>query len=287
MVPLVGSGSHYTVMLSIAEELFHRQHNITMLVSRLHENKLISSSNPVEKHIHYVYFKNVLQEVAHQFLFVDMNKAGKHVDWIYEVIQGSDLAKQKHLECEYLLQDTEVLNSLLDCKFDILLVDSYFNCPIVQFINKQQRIPYIVVSAVPTISSLPSMVNRFPYHPSYMPELTSGLTDRMTFIERLINTATSILFMCLFTIINAPYQIHRDEHDVISDTTPYYSEADLFLVNTHFSLDYPRPLMPNTVVVGGITTKPNLTLSKVRETYNFSIQVYFSIQIQNSNSNSS
>ena len=41
------------------------------------------------------------------------------------------------------------------------------------------------------------------------------------------------------------------------------SEAELFLINTHFALDFPRPLPPNVIPVGGLTTKPAQPLSEV------------------------
>ena len=84
----------------------------------------------------------------------------------------------------------------------------------------------------------------------------------MTFYERIVNVLSVLFFYILMTSVANPCEDIRLDFDIVH-TTQYYEDADLFLVNTNFALDFPRPVLPNTVPVGGLTTKPRNSLDKV------------------------
>ena len=260
LVPLVGTGSHYMAMYSTAKEMASRGHNITILVSSLHHEK---HSILNDHGIDFVFFKKNLTDVLHHFLFTDMRKAGKHKEWLLDIATGANYADSLLTECKLMLNDTELMARLGTLQFDLIVVDNYFHCPIVQYLSRNKSIPFVVLSPVPTIAHVSLLANRFDFNPAYMPELTSALTHDMNFSERLINIGTSMIFAAVFSLINYPYQHIRDECG-IPETTAFYDDADLFLVNTHFALDYARPLLPSVVTVGGLTTRRNKTLSLVR-----------------------
>ncbi|XP_072024753.1 UDP-glucuronosyltransferase 2B31-like isoform X3 [Amphiura filiformis] len=75
-VPLAGHGSHYHVMLNTAEELLHRGHNITMLVADRHENQIVSSKNPTEAAIHFIYFPSLFTMDEYIGLMTNLTTAG-------------------------------------------------------------------------------------------------------------------------------------------------------------------------------------------------------------------
>ena len=95
-----------------------------------------------------------------------------------------------------------------------------------------------------------------------MPEMMSAFDHRMSFKERLINTGWTLFFLGLMSMFSNPYEKLRHDFD-IADATPFYDDSELFLVNTHFSLDFPKPILPGTVMVGGLTTRPSQILDTV------------------------
>jgi len=81
----------------------------------------------------------------------------------------------------------------------------------------------------------------------------------MTFSERLKNTATAFLFSFI-----VPLQFPDPKHEIMNKFRRfgYFSSLDelmsrsaLWLVATDHVLDYPRPIMPNVVNIGGLTVK--------------------------------
>jgi hypothetical protein len=89
----------------------------------------------------------------------------------------------------------------------------------------------------------------------------------MTFWQRMLNVLSEI-YMKLGRIF---YVI--PQHDAIlrkyfnSNNIPSVSVLEkstaLLLINQHFSIVYPRPLMPNTVEIGGIHINPPKKLNAV------------------------
>ncbi len=113
----------------------------------------------------------------------------------------------------------------------------------------------MTLSAIQSMPAIDSITKRLPFNPSYMPELTSALDHRMTFSDRMKNVATAITYILVFTLINNAASETRSKFD-IADLSPYYEDAELFLIHSDFALDFARPLLPNAIPVGGLTTKP-------------------------------
>ena len=86
--PFVCDGSHYSVMLNIAEELLTRGHNVTMLVSDFHEVKILATKNSVEKRIHFTYFKAIVTEADQKEVVTGLTNAGlkgEYMKWLIEI----------------------------------------------------------------------------------------------------------------------------------------------------------------------------------------------------------
>ena len=262
--PLVGDGSHYSVMLKTAEELLTRGHNITMLVSDFYEHKILASKNPVEKRIHFTYFKTIIPEAEHKEMITGMTNAGLkggYTKWLIEA-SNSDLMTRMVLECGDNLGNKELMSKLLNSNFALLVVDNNQNCPIVQYLRNKSGVPIVSISAITSMPSVNLFSIRSPFNPSYMPELTSAFDHDMSFYERLRNVATSITYCVVFTLLNNPYHQVRLDFE-ISETSPYYDDADILLINTNFALDFAKPLLPNMGTVGGLTAGPAKPLTSV------------------------
>ena len=263
--PVLGSGSHYLLAKIIATELVNRGHNITMVVQdRYKQNHEVSGDDKrfnFEFHrsnFTQVEFVDVLQNVT------DAGLRGNYMEFMMELMATTDYMKKMVSECDNLIGDDELITRLRNSNFDVALMDGSDQCPLVQFLGG----PYVVL--LPTLTTVSPIwfENRMPFNPSYMPELTSELDDRMSFVERLKNTGNMIFFAFFMRLFSGPYEVLRTRYDRLADASFYFADAELWLINTHFVLDYPRPMLPNTFTVGGLSAAEARPLNQVSTIHN-------------------
>lgn len=94
---------------------------------------------------------------------------------------------------------------------------------------------------------------------SYVANAMLSYTSKMSFSERLVNT----LFNLLWDVGSEFYYYPKQEgmkSAFFGGALPHVKDlrksASLMLVNNHFSLNYPRPLVPAFVEVGGMHVQP-------------------------------
>ncbi|XP_047109016.1 uncharacterized protein LOC124777597 [Schistocerca piceifrons] len=109
---------------------------------------------------------------------------------------------------------------------------------------------FVTFSALaPTYYTLGNAMN-----PAYLPEVWVGLSDHMTW-ERLYNTYFYLRFYRTWFYQVLPKQetlvreVFGTEPPSIYETERNYS---LLIVSNHFSLEYPRPQLPNVIEITGI-----------------------------------
>jgi glucuronosyltransferase len=106
-----------------------------------------------------------------------------------------------------------------------------------------------------------------PYNPSYIPAAGTSFSDQMSFSERLINVIANVAMKITFSVAERIVTEGYVNKHIGNDVPPLSDIArntSLLLVNTHFSLNRPRPLVPGIVEVGGLHLKPPKKLPKVR-----------------------
>ena len=261
-VPLTGEGSHVNVMNAMATEMVVRGHNITMLVSS-HYKETLSSVHGNERY-HFEVFKPSISLESRREYLKNMTNAGlkgKYTEWLIKMFR-SDHVRSKSIEYRMMLSDKDLMSRLRDSNFDLAVADISHLCPTVQYLRKHMGIPFVATSCTLTISGGKSLGNRLPFNPSYIPEALTAFDHVMSFQERLINTGWALFITGVRICFSNSFEELRHEFD-IADTTHYYDDAELFLINSHFSLDFPKPTLPSTIMVGGLTTGPSQTLDTV------------------------
>lgn len=93
-------------------------------------------------------------------------------------------------------------------------------------------------------------------NPSHIPAWLVGLSPRMSFAERLINSLASVYLNFAFTMTYVP-PTQRLLNDAfgpgdVPSIVDIAKQTSAILVNTHYSLHGARPMLPNVVQVGGI-----------------------------------
>ena len=266
LVPASGEGSHSFIMSSIAKELVSRGHNITMLMSGMYRDKHAASNNDQERRFNFVFFKaNFTLSDMHEIIagITDAALHGEYLTYMIKLLGTSDFMLRHVDECAKLLGDRQLMAAFRDSNVSLAVVDSSFLCPIGQYLKQDQGVPYVALSALSTRQSAVLLFNRSPYNPSYMPEFTSGSSDRLqSFSDRLYNSIFATFLSGLTLSFANPFEDIKKQHG-ISHMSSEHTDAELWLVNTHFAFDFPRPLLPNTIAVGGLTTKPSKPLKQV------------------------
>ncbi|XP_069681756.1 UDP-glycosyltransferase UGT5-like isoform X1 [Periplaneta americana] len=121
-----------------------------------------------------------------------------------------------------------------------------------------------------------------PDNPSYIPNLFSRYSDQMNFIARTVNSVTMVLFKVIYYFKSyRPSQEVARQHfgQDVPELDVLARNMSLVLVNSHFSLNSPRPLVPGVVEVSGMHIPPPQQLPKHIQEYLDSAEhgvIYFS-----------
>ncbi len=258
--PALGHGSHYFVFKRISKELVTRGHNVTFLVDNRFEESVkadgVNEGFNVEifqSPITYYELKELLENVTSASL------KGKYIEFLMEM-QKTNFTRKQIDECSNMLGDERLESRIKESKFDLALTDPSSLCPFVQYV----KLPYVIISPAEFQTSIMSLENRIPFNPSYMPECTTALDHRMTFTERLKNTAYSVFFSWVLVAMGNPYQEVIEKYNLGGSTFQVLlTGAEMWLTNIDFVLNFPKAVPPNMALVGGLTTRPKDTLSTV------------------------
>ncbi|XP_008510337.1 UDP-glucuronosyltransferase 3A1-like [Equus przewalskii] len=243
-------GSHFLLMDRVSQILQDHGHNVTMLLQRA--NLLIPGFKEEEKSYQVITWLPP-EDYNKEFMnFFD--------SFMKDALDGRDsfadflkLMELLSLQCSHLLKRNDIMDSLKNENFDLVIVESFDFCPFL--VAEKLGKPY--VSILP--SSFDAMDFGQPRPLSYVPTLHSFLTDHMDFWGRLKN------FLMFLNFSMRQRQIHSKFDNTIKEHFPEGSrpvlshllkKAELWFVNSDFAFDFARPLLPNTVYVGGLMAKP-------------------------------
>ena len=167
--------------------------------------------------------------------------------------------------CETVLSQPKV-QELIKSKdrFDVVINDLFHTDCFLAFAYKFKA----TVIAVSTSVLMPWANDRMgnPENPSYIPHLFTPYSDKMNFYERMMNMLTLNLFKLMYYLyVDIPTNeiVRRNFGEDVPDLSEIAKNTSLVLVNSHFSLNAPRPLVPGVVEVGGIHISPPKPLPKV------------------------
>ena len=172
--------------------------------------------------------------------------------------------------CHYVLQEENVQKLIhsTDLHFDLVVVEAFSNECFLGFAHKFKA-PLIQLCTYGGGNFMAEWVGS-PNPYSYVPDEFIDYTDKMNFWQRLYNTFLGTFKNVVRQLIHLPKQnaaLHRyfNYTDNLPPVWELEFKTSLVLVNTHHSLSYPKPLMPNFVQVGGMHVKPPKKLPQVRK----------------------
>ncbi|XP_063953851.1 UDP-glucuronosyltransferase 2C1-like isoform X3 [Lytechinus pictus] len=262
-----GEGSHFIAASAIGQSLIERGHNVTFLISSAYYEQ--RAKNPKFSNFSYKVFKHSVPDDEVRAMFQSLN----NLAFVKQDRQFSEMmklvAKRMADDCDFLISDKEFQSSLKE--IDAVMLDIAWPCGLlIREILRKNEMNVIMIAITPTppwSGFLSASGSFFSY--AYQPEITTGLPNKMTFVQRLQNMCYSSFIRILAEyFFYAPYaEIGRrlglpDVHFVYS-----YSDFDLHLTNIDFASEFIYPLAPNVIPVGGLTISAPDYLQKELEEF--------------------
>ncbi|XP_038643578.1 UDP-glucuronosyltransferase 1A1-like [Scyliorhinus canicula] len=245
-------GSHWLSMRVILKELHQRGHDIVVVYP---ENSLLIK---VPLHYSSKIYPNAFSQAEVDQLYESLIKMAFYDGTLYQritqTLQHVNKVRQFFLSlCEHLLFNAQLMKELAEEKFDVLLTDPFSPCGAI--VAENLSLPSVnLLRGLPC--GLDNLATQCPRPLSYVPRAMSGNTGQMNFLQRAKNVLAGLMEPLLCHFIYSPFEelatrfLHREVTLV-----DLLSRASIWLMRYDFVLEYPRPLMPNMVLVGGLNCR--------------------------------
>lgn len=252
-------GSHWLSMKEIVEHLSERGHDIVVLVPEV--NLLLGESKYYRRKIFSVPYS--LEELQTRFRTFGRNQfvPGAPLMGPLREYRNSMLTLEMFFSnCQSLLKDSATLSFLRENKFDALFTDPAMPCGVI--LAEYLNLPSVYLfRGFPC--SLEHMLGQSPSPVSYVPRFYTKFSDHMTFPQRLANFIVNILENYLYYCLYSKYEIIASDLLKRDVSLPSLHQNSLWLLRYDFVFEYPRPVMPNMIFLGGINCKKKGKLTQV------------------------
>ncbi|XP_074467212.1 UDP-glucuronosyltransferase 2C1-like isoform X2 [Sebastes fasciatus] len=251
-------GSHWVNMKVIIEELHSRGHQVCVMRST--DSWYIKETSPFYTSIaldtNSGFSEDFLTEFVAQLLAIQREGKSVWTRFKLEMEQAEKSSEMIEASCkmlELLFENKDLIQSLRDANYDLVLTDPAMPAGVI--LAHYLRLP--LVFNVRWTSQGEGHFSIAPSPLSYVPMTGTELSDKMSFLERLLN-----VFFFGFT----EYQIARyilPHYDGLvkkylgpdADFLSLFQAADLWLMRVDFVFEFPRPTMPNVIYMGGFQCK--------------------------------
>ncbi|KAM9743283.1 UDP-glucuronosyltransferase 2B31-like [Menidia menidia] len=263
-------GSHWINMNVIIEELHNRGHEVTVL--RPSDSWYIKPDSPHYKAITINSSAGFDRENFGSYVMKTLNMRRQGSSFWTRMALEYDLVKNFYemnkmvlQMVEDIFQDTKLMQTLRDAKYDLILTDPATGGGVL--LGHRLGLP-LVFNVRWTIQGEGHQAIA-PSPLSYIPIPGSELTDKMTFSQRIQNVLYYI-FTCvqIWYVTDPNYKpfVHRhfgsDVHYM-----ELFQAADIWLMRNDFTFEFPRPTMPNVVYMSGFQCKPAKPLPEELEAF--------------------
>uniref|UniRef100_A0A8C0VEW4 glucuronosyltransferase n=1 Tax=Cyanistes caeruleus TaxID=156563 RepID=A0A8C0VEW4_CYACU len=244
-------GSHWLSMREVLDILRQKGHEVVVVAPEVSLH-IKPSKNFVMKMYSVPYTKEEMEKDFKAFFQVSFEE-GSFFERFFKVFESMKrITKLEVSSCEHLLQNKELIRYLEESKSDAVLTDPFLPCGAI--LAEHLSLPSMYfLRGVPC--GLDFEATRCPRPPSYVPRILTDLTDRMTFLQRVKNLLFDIpnIFLCDFVFQSyskLASEFLRREVTVLD----LLRKGSVWLLRLEFVLDYPRPLMPNIIPIGGVNS---------------------------------
>ncbi|XP_004868178.1 UDP-glucuronosyltransferase 1-9 [Heterocephalus glaber] len=256
VVPM--DGSHWFTMSSVVEKLVQRGNEVVVVMPEV-SWQLGKSLNFTVKTYSTSY---TLEDWDREFKkFAEHHWKTTEQKIAFALLGSSfEFFQLCFSHCRSLFKDKKLVQYLKESSFDAVLMDPFDACGFI--VAKYFSLPSVVFGRGMFCHYLEEAA-QCPAPLSYIPRGLS-FSDAMSFGQRIWNHISY-----LEERLVCPY-FFKTVLDIASEILPtpvttydLFSHTSIWLLRTDFVFDYPRPVMPNMVFVGGINCHQGKPLSKV------------------------
>ncbi|XP_059921768.1 UDP-glucuronosyltransferase 2A2-like [Gadus macrocephalus] len=261
-------GSHWINMKVLMEELHSRGHEITVL--RPNDAWYIKDNSPHYRTVTVDFSAGFNEEDFGSMAarIISLRRAGGSV-WHRMSVEMEMLFmfRQFHLSTvnmiEKIFEDGELMQSFQKAGYDLVLTDPAMGTGVL--LARRLGLPLVLNVRWTIQGEGHGAIGPSPL--SYVPTPGAELTDVMSFTQRISNT----LFY-LFTRLQIAFIIEPNYGPLVQryfgvHYMELFQAADIWLMRTDFTFEFPRPTMPNIVYMAGFQCKPSKPLSPDLEAF--------------------
>ncbi len=256
-------GSQTVALAAAASAMIERNHSVTLITSNEFKDNVKKRMRTGPESYALESYKSLV--TVDLFRELQTGLTGHAMKGEYFQMIKLVLQKQPQMitqSCDDLFTDQQLLTRLTKQKFDLVLAHTIMACPVLlaEYLDVQ------FASVIPAIP--PSMflrLNANPINPAYTPEMPTGFSNKMTFLQRVKNTITSFQQWMMVGVFYRGFDELKQKYNIKPEvpTMESVTHAEVLFVFGHFSLDFPRPYQPNVISVGGISATSPRPLPKV------------------------
>ncbi|XP_027764730.1 UDP-glucuronosyltransferase 1-1-like [Empidonax traillii] len=242
-------GSHWLSMREVLDVLHQKGHEIVVVAPAATLYIKPSKSYELKSYAVPLTLEGVKKELG---TFLQMSfEEGFFLTRFFKAYEGlKRLGELTVHSCECLLKDQELIRYLEESKFDALLTDPVSLCGLI--LAEHLSLPSVYfLRGVPC--GLDFEATQCPRPLSYVPRDLSQHTDHMTFLQRVENLLYEIsnYFFCDFGFQSLAKLASEFLHREVT-VLDLLRRGSVWLLRAEFVMDYPRPLMPNIIPIGGV-----------------------------------
>uniref|UniRef100_A0A452FQD8 UDP-glucuronosyltransferase n=1 Tax=Capra hircus TaxID=9925 RepID=A0A452FQD8_CAPHI len=246
VVPM--DGSHWFTMRSVVEKLSQRGHEIVLVIPEVSWH-LSNSSNITIKTYHTAY---TLEDLNVEFRkFSDFQWKVRPQSLLPMLISSENTIFDYFFSrCKSLFEDKKLVKYLEESSFEAVFLDPFDMCGLI--IAKYLSLPSVIFTRG-VFCHYFEEGTQSPMALSYVPRAFLAFSDTMTFEQRVWNLIRHIeeRLFCQYFYKNVE-EIASEILQTPVTTSELFSQTSIWLLRNDFVLDYPRPVMPNVVFIGGI-----------------------------------
>lgn len=250
--------SHFYAFSPIVKELANRGHDVTVL-SYFPLQKPLNNYKDISLGNYEMFYNNSFSKYFLSLKYLPAkSRVAKYLNPLFLTLTGSII-------CEYILSSPglkELFKS--NQTFDLVILEQ-FNVECFTAITNKLGAPVVKISSS-TLLPWNSVRYGLPNHPAYIPNNMLSSSDRMSFFERVectIFTFLHIIFFQYISLLNDKIKATKYLGDYGSTISYDIMNESLLLTNSHYTLNLPKPVVPNIIEIGGIHIGKNLPLKKV------------------------
>jgi len=175
-------------------------------------------------------------------------------NWERQQRQAAELPPLLLKDCEYMMEDEALLETVQSIEFDIAIVEPFVACPCAMVLPKHLGVPFVTLAGFYFLWDI-----RIPALPSFSPTgLLTSNRDSQNFLDRAGG-------LVIYLLLEFNFIIKRDTGlDLLTRYTEGVSswrelllESELYITAIDHLLGYPMPLMPNFIRLPGMACRPS------------------------------